>query len=77
MSELQEAVIVSAARTPVGKFGGAFRNFSAIKLGTIALSSAIQRAGISPAEVEEVIVGNVLSAGLGQAPARQCAIGAG
>lgn len=77
MATQDEAVIVSAVRTPIGKFGGVFRETSAVELGTVALKAAIERAGISPGDVGEVIIGNVLSAGLGQAPARQCAIGAG
>jgi len=74
--EIDEAVIISAVRTPIGKFGGSFRNISAVQLGRIAISAAVERAGINPSEVEEVIMGNVLSAGLGQAPARQAAVGA-
>ncbi len=77
MRSLNEAVIVSAVRTPIGKFGGAFRETPAVELGTAAVKAAIDRAGISPADVKEAIIGNVLSAGLGQAPARQCAVGAG
>ncbi len=64
-------------RTPIGKFGGAFRKTSAVELGTAAVKAAIVRAGISPGDVREVILGNVLSSGLGQSPARQCAVGAG
>ncbi len=75
--EPNQAVIVSAARTPIGKFGGAFRETSAVELGIAAVRAAIERAGISPSDVQETIIGNVLSAGLGQSPARQCAIGAG
>ncbi len=74
---MDEAVIVSAVRTPIGKFGGAFRETSAVELGTAAVKAAIERAGISPGDVREVILGNVLSSGLGQSPARQCAVGAG
>lgn len=77
MRQLNEAVIVSAVRTPVGKFGGVFRETSAVQLGSLCVKSAIERAGISPSDVQEVILGNVLSSGLGQSPARQCAIGAG
>lgn len=74
---MDEAVIVSAVRTPIGKFGGAFRETSAVELGTTAVKAAIERAGISPGDVREVILGNVLSSGLGQSPARQCAVVAG
>jgi acetyl-CoA C-acetyltransferase len=72
-----EAVIVSAVRTPIGKFLGAFAEVPATKLGAAAIRAAVERSGIDPALVDEVIMGNVLSAGLGQAPARQAAIGAG
>lgn len=77
MAAIQDAVIVSAARTPVGKFGGAFVHTGAVELGTIAVREAVRRASLENEHVEEVIMGNVLSAGLGQAPARQCAVGAG
>ncbi len=77
MQRLNEAVIVSAVRTPVGKFGGAYKETTAVELGRAAVRAAIERAGISPGDVQEAIIGNVLSAGLGQAPARQCAVGAG
>ncbi|MDR3608748.1 MAG: acetyl-CoA C-acetyltransferase [Oligoflexia bacterium] len=72
-----EVVIVSIARTPVGSFQGALAGISAPKLGTIAIQGALSRAGIKPNQVSEVIMGNVLTAGEGQAPARQAAIGAG
>ncbi|MBI4189653.1 MAG: acetyl-CoA C-acyltransferase [Betaproteobacteria bacterium] len=70
-------VIVGAARTPMGGFQGDFRNVTAPELGAAAIRSAVERAGIKPADVQEVIMGNVLSAGQGQAPARQAALGAG
>jgi len=70
------AYIISAARTPIGKYGKAFLSVPPQKLGSIALKEAVKRAGIAQEEVEEVIVGNVLQAGLGQNPARQVAIGA-
>jgi len=73
----EEAVIVSGVRTPVGKFGRAFRDMPAVRLGEIAIKEAVNRAGILTKDVEEVIMGNVLSAGLGQNPARQAAIYAG
>ena len=74
MSKENEAVILSAVRTPIGKFQGALSSIPAPKLGAIAVQEAVKRAGIDPAEVEEVIMGNVVSAGLGQAPARQASI---
>jgi acetyl-CoA C-acetyltransferase len=74
---MKEVVIVSFARTPIGSFQGALSSLSAPKLGAHAIQAAIQRAGIQPADVSEVIMGNVLTAGIGQAPARQAAIGAG
>lgn len=70
-------VIVSAARTPMGGFEGDFASVSAPELGSAAIAAAMSRAGIDPEGVEEVIFGNVLSAGQGQAPARQAALGAG
>ncbi|MCB0119977.1 MAG: acetyl-CoA C-acetyltransferase [Anaerolineales bacterium] len=74
MSKENEAVILSAVRTPIGKFQGALSSIPATKLGAIAVQEAVKRAGIDAAEVEEVIMGNVVSAGLGQAPARQSLI---
>ena len=74
---MKKAVIVSAARTPIGSFGGAFASLSAVDLGVIAAKEAIKRAGIEPAMVEEVYLGNVLGAGLGQNVARQVSLGAG
>lgn len=73
----KEVVIVSAVRTPIGKFQGAMAPVSAIQLGTIAAKAAMERAGIRPEAVEEVIMGCVLPAGLGQNPARQVLIHAG
>ncbi len=77
MSKENEAVILSAARTPVGKFQGSLASLPATQLGAIAVKAAVERAGIHPEEIEEVIMGNVVSAGLGQAPARQSSIHAG
>lgn len=74
---MKQAVIVSAVRTPVGTFGGIFKDCSAVQLGIWAVKEAMHRAGIEPAIVDEVIFGNVLQAGLGQNVARQVAIGAG
>ena len=64
-------VIVSAARTPMGSFQGELRGFAAPELGAAAIRAAIERAGVKPDQVEELIMGCVLPAGLGQAPARQ------
>src|SRR5260370_18641444 len=73
---MEDAVIVSAARTPVGTMGGVFVDIAAPALGAIAVEEAIRRAGIERDGVEEVLLGNVLQAGLGQNPARQAALGA-
>jgi acetyl-CoA C-acetyltransferase len=73
----QDIVIVSAARTPVGSFNGAFASLTAAQLGTIALKAAIERAGLEADQIDEVILGQVLTAGQGQNPARQAAIHAG
>jgi len=72
-----DVVIVSAKRTPIGAFQGAFAPLTAPQLGSAAIKAAIEAAGVKAADVQEVIMGNVLSAGLGQAPARQAALGAG
>ncbi len=69
-------VIVGAARTPTGKFLGNLAGFTAPQLGAIAIQEAVRRSGVAPDSIEEVIMGNVVSAGVGQAPARQAAIGA-
>ncbi len=74
---MSDIVIVSAARTPVGSFLGAFAGLPAHELGAVAIKAAVERAGISAAEVEEVILGQVLQAGAGQGPARQAAMKAG
>src|SRR5260221_12444448 len=74
---MEEAVIVSAVRTPVGTMGGVFTDVAATRLGAIAVEEAIRRAGVDAATVDEVLMGNVLQAGLGQNPARQAALGAG
>jgi len=73
----KEVVIVSAVRTAIGSFGGKLSDFSAVDLGVIAAKEAIIRAGIDASEIDEALIGNVLSAGLGQNPARQIAIKAG
>jgi acetyl-CoA C-acetyltransferase len=72
-----DAFILSAVRTPIGKFLGGLSELSAPKLGAIAIAEAVKRAGIKPGQVEDVIMGNVVQAGVGQAPARQAAIFAG
>ncbi|HMV26102.1 MAG TPA: acetyl-CoA C-acetyltransferase [bacterium] len=74
---MKEVVIVSAVRTPIGSFQGALSEIVATKLGAIAVAEAVKRAGIQPTDVDEVIMGNVLTAGEGQAPARQAALFAG
>jgi acetyl-CoA C-acetyltransferase len=74
---MAEAVIVSAVRTPTGKFLGGLKDFSATQLGALVVGEAVRRAAIDPAIVEECIMGNVVSAGLGQAPARQAALRGG
>src|SRR6185312_2775306 len=73
----QQAVIVGAARTPTGKFLGSLAHLSAPELGAIAIKAALQRSGIDPSAIDEVVMGNVVTAGIGQAPARQAAIKAG
>jgi acetyl-CoA C-acetyltransferase len=77
MSEIREAVIISAARTPVGKLLGALKGFRAPELGAIVVRESVKRAGLKPEDVDEVIMGCVIQAGLGQAPARQAALRAG
>ncbi|CEI94313.1 Putative Acetyl-CoA C-acetyltransferase [Rhizopus microsporus] len=72
-----DVVIASAVRTPVGCFGGSLKSLSATQLGSIAVRAAIERAGISPSDIEEAYIGNVLQANLGQSPARQAVLGAG
>ncbi len=77
MVELQDAVIVSAVRTAIGTYGGGLAEVPAVKLGEICIQAALKRADLEPKQVDEVIMGNVLQAGLGQNPARQAAINAG
>ncbi len=77
MSDNKKAVILSAARTPTGKFQGQLKGFTAPELGAIVIKEAIKRAGISESDVNEVIMGCVVQAGIGQAPARQAALKAG
>ncbi len=77
MSEQTEAVIISAVRTPTGKFQGALKNFKATELGAMVVREAIKRAGLEPDQIDEVIMGCVVQAGVGQNPARQAALKAG
>src|SRR3979411_178970 len=74
---MRESVIVSAVRTPTGKFLGALKAFTAPQLGALVVAEAVRRAAIDPAIVDECILGNVVSAGLGQNPARQAALRGG
>jgi len=74
---MQDSVIVSAVRTPTGKFLGALKEFTAPQLGSLVVREAVRRAGIDPESVQECIMGNVVSAGIGQAPARQAALRGG
>ena len=71
---MRECVIVSACRTPIGSFGGSLSSIPAPRLGALVIAEAVRRAGVPPSEVQEVIMGNVLTAGEGQAPARQAAL---
>jgi len=74
---MKEVVIVSAVRTPIGSFGGSLASLSAVKLGAIAVKGALAKVNLDPKHVQELFYGNVISAGLGQAPATQVAVGAG
>src|SRR5579864_1755494 len=74
---MEQAVILSAVRTPIGKFLGCLEPLKATELGAVVVREAVARAGIEPAQVEEVIMGCVVSAGLGQNPARQAALRGG
>jgi acetyl-CoA C-acetyltransferase len=77
MPDSREAVIISAARTPTGKFQGSLKGFAAPQLGALVVREAVRRAGVEPADVDEVIMGCVIQAGLGQNPARQAALHGG
>src|SRR5690242_15975050 len=77
MSSIKQAVIISAVRTPVGKLLGALKSFKATELGAIVVREAVKRAGVAPEDVDEVIMGCVIQAGLGQNPARQAALRGG
>ena len=74
---MTDVVLAGACRTPVGKYGRSFRNVEAVKLGSTVIAEAVNRAGLVSADIEEGIMGNVISAGLGQNPARQAALFAG
>ena len=74
---MREVVIAGACRTAIGTFGGALKDFSAVALGALVVADALKRAGVSSDVVDEIVMGNVLQAGLGQNPARQCALNAG
>lgn len=74
---MKEVYIISAVRTPIGSFGGSLSSLTAVQLGSTAIKGALEKAGVDPKEVDEVFMGNVVSANLGQAPARQAAVGAG
>ena len=77
MNKENSVVIVSAKRSPIGSFQGAISSISAPKLGSLIISNILEETTVDPFLVDEIIMGNVLSAGIGQAPARQAAIGAG
>jgi acetyl-CoA C-acetyltransferase len=74
---MRDVVIAGACRTAIGTFGGALKGFSAVELGTVVVAEAMKRAGVGPHAVDETIMGHVLQAGLGENPARQCAVNAG
>jgi acetyl-CoA C-acetyltransferase len=74
---MSDVFILSAARTPIGKFGGGLSTVPATKLGSVAIHAAVERAGVPPERIDEVFMGQVIQAGAGQAPARQAALGAG
>jgi acetyl-CoA C-acetyltransferase len=71
------AFILSACRTPIGTFGGAFKDVPAVELGRVAVAEALKRAGVAPDQVDETILGSILQAGQGMNPARQVSIKAG
>ncbi|MHC4873381.1 MAG: thiolase family protein, partial [Planctomycetota bacterium] len=74
---MKDVLLAGAARTPIGELNGSLSGVSAVELGKISLTASLERAGISASTIEEVIIGNVLQAGLGQNPARQIAVGCG
>ena len=77
MPAMEEAIIISAVRTPIGKYMGAFASLSAVELAAVAFRAALERSGVSAADIDEAILGNVVSAGVGMAPARHAALKAG
>ena len=77
MKESRGVVIAGACRTPIGKMGGSLSSLSAAELGAVVIKEAVKRAGIAPSDVDEVLMGCVIQAGLGQNVSRQAAIGAG
>jgi acetyl-CoA C-acetyltransferase len=77
MQNFEKVYILSAVRTPIGSFGGALSGFSAVQLGSLAIKGVLEKISLAPAEVDEVFMGNVISANLGQAPARRMALDAG
>src|SRR5438093_11416528 len=74
---MKEIVIISAVRTPIGKFQGMLKPMSATQLGALVVKAVVERAGLAPEQIDEVIMGNVVQAGLGQNPARQAALRGG
>ena len=74
---MKDIVIISGVRTPIGKFQGTLKSFPATQLGAMTVKAAVERAGLDPKQIDEVIMGNVVSAGLGQNPARQAALRGG
>ena len=74
---MKEVVVISAARTPMGSFGGSLSTISAPELGAVAIKEVVKRSGLDSSQIDEVFMGNVLQANLGQAPARQAAVLAG
>src|ERR1051326_4380924 len=74
---MNDTVIISAVRTPIGKFQGGLKSMTAPQLGAVVVKAAVERAGLGPEQIDEVIMGNVVSAGLGQNPARQAALRGG
>ena len=74
---MKDVVIISAVRTPIGKFQGILKPMSATQLGALVVKAAVERAGLAPEQIDEVIMGNVVQAGLGQNPARQAALHGG
>ena len=74
---MSSSFIISAVRTPIGSFQGGFKTLSATDLGAVAVEAVVEKSGLKPGQIDEVILGNVISAGVGQAPARQAALKAG